>query len=149
MVSTVMDLLQIPSPSHQCGQRIIVDGRHFLLQLFKLHKFSKASSFCRFLSFGYPIPYRPVEDLAFAVARFFEKGGTFQNYYMVVQTCYLSSFLSLFFLQGFSSIISSQYFGGTNFGRTAGGPLIATSYDYDAPLDEYGKNSIIDFNNWF
>ncbi|KAE9588622.1 putative beta-galactosidase [Lupinus albus] len=27
--------------------------------------------------------------------------------------------------------------GGTNFGRTAGGPFIATSYDYDAPLDEY------------
>ncbi|KAI5656979.1 hypothetical protein M9H77_25772 [Catharanthus roseus] len=65
-----------------------------------------------FLSFGYPIPYRPIEDLAFAVARFFERGGTFQNYYM--------------------------YFGGTNFGRTAGGPLIATSYDYDAPIDEYG-----------
>ncbi|CAN0852626.1 Beta-galactosidase 6 [Linum grandiflorum] len=36
-----------------------------------------------FLSFGYPIPYRPVEDLAFSVARFFEYGGTFQNYYMV------------------------------------------------------------------
>ncbi|KAL2475471.1 Beta-galactosidase 8 [Abeliophyllum distichum] len=65
-----------------------------------------------FLSFGYPVPYRPVEDLAFAVARFFETGGTFQNYYM--------------------------YFGGTNFGRTAGGPLVATSYDYDAPIDEYG-----------
>ncbi|KAK0579520.1 hypothetical protein LWI29_027451 [Acer saccharum] len=65
-----------------------------------------------FLAFGYAIPYRPVEDLAFAVARFFEIGGTFQNYYM--------------------------YFGGTNFGRTAGGPLVATSYDYDAPLDEYG-----------
>lgn len=31
-----------------------------------------------------------------------------------------------------------QYHGGTNFGRTAGGPFIATSYDYDAPLDEYG-----------
>ncbi|XP_047309038.1 beta-galactosidase 8-like isoform X2 [Impatiens glandulifera] len=65
-----------------------------------------------FSAFGYAIPYRPVEDLAFAVARFFEKGGTFQNYYM--------------------------YFGGTNFGRTAGGPLTATSYDYDAPIDEYG-----------
>lgn len=39
--------------------------------------------FYRFLSFGYPVPYRPVEDLAFAVARFFEKGGTFHNYYMV------------------------------------------------------------------
>lgn len=33
----------------------------------------------------------------------------------------------------------AQYHGGTNFGRTAGGPFIATSYDYDAPLDEYGK----------
>ncbi|KAI8525419.1 hypothetical protein RHMOL_Rhmol13G0229200 [Rhododendron molle] len=65
-----------------------------------------------FLAFGNAIPYRPVEDLAFAVARFFETGGTFQNYYM--------------------------YFGGTNFGRTAGGPMVATSYDYDAPLDEYG-----------
>ncbi|KAL8161746.1 hypothetical protein V2J09_013235 [Rumex salicifolius] len=28
--------------------------------------------------------------------------------------------------------------GGTNFGRTAGGPFIATTYDYDAPLDEFG-----------
>lgn len=37
------------------------------------------------------------------------------------------------------SVISLQYFGGTNFGRTAGGPLVATSYDYDAPIDEYGK----------
>ncbi|XP_058085526.1 beta-galactosidase 6-like isoform X2 [Magnolia sinica] len=65
-----------------------------------------------FLAFGNAIPFRPVEDLAFSVARFFEMGGTLQNYYM--------------------------YFGGTNFGRTAGGPLIATSYDYDAPIDEYG-----------
>ncbi|XP_010253630.1 PREDICTED: beta-galactosidase 8 [Nelumbo nucifera] len=65
-----------------------------------------------FLSFGGSVPYRPVEDLAFAVARFFQRGGTFQNYYM--------------------------YHGGTNFGRTTGGPFIATSYDYDAPIDEYG-----------
>ncbi|OAY37993.1 beta-galactosidase 8 [Manihot esculenta] len=64
-----------------------------------------------FLSFGGAVPYRPVEDLAFAVARFFQLGGTFQNYYM--------------------------YHGGTNFDRTSG-PLISTSYDYDAPLDEYG-----------
>ncbi|KAH9288853.1 hypothetical protein KI387_032970, partial [Taxus chinensis] len=65
-----------------------------------------------FQAFGGAVPYRPVEDLAFSVARFFEKGGTLQNYYM--------------------------YHGGTNFGRTAGGPFIATSYDYDAPIDEYG-----------
>ncbi|KAL4575712.1 hypothetical protein LXL04_011796 [Taraxacum kok-saghyz] len=31
-----------------------------------------------------------------------------------------------------------QYHGGTNFGRTSGGPFITTSYDYDAPVDEYG-----------
>lgn len=31
-----------------------------------------------------------------------------------------------------------QYHGGTNFGRTAAGLFVATSYDYDAPLDEYG-----------
>ncbi|XP_076894152.1 beta-galactosidase 8-like [Bidens hawaiensis] len=65
-----------------------------------------------FLSFGGAVPYRPSEDIAFAVARFYQRGGTFQNYYM--------------------------YHGGTNFGRTTGGPFIATSYDYDAPLDEYG-----------
>ncbi|KAL8130681.1 hypothetical protein V2J09_019836 [Rumex salicifolius] len=65
-----------------------------------------------FVSFGDPIPYRPSEDLAFAVARFFQRGGTMQNYYM--------------------------YHGGTNFGRTTGGPFISTTYDYDAPLNEYG-----------
>lgn len=31
-----------------------------------------------------------------------------------------------------------QFHGGTNFGNTAG-RFVATSYDYDAPLDEYGK----------
>lgn len=65
-----------------------------------------------FASWGGRLPHRPAEDLAFAVARFFERGGSFQNYYM--------------------------YFGGTNFGRTSGGPFYVTSYDYDAPLDEYG-----------
>ncbi|KAJ9538809.1 hypothetical protein OSB04_031542 [Centaurea solstitialis] len=58
-------------------------------------------------------PMRTAEDLAYAVARFFQFGGTFQNYYM--------------------------YHGGTNFGRSAGGPYVTTTYDYDAPLDEYGN----------
>lgn len=65
-----------------------------------------------FTEFGGTVKERPVEDLAFAVARFIQKGGSFVNYYM--------------------------YHGGTNFGRTAGGPFITTSYDYDAPIDEYG-----------
>ncbi|KAK3005557.1 hypothetical protein RJ639_016355 [Escallonia herrerae] len=67
---------------------------------------------CRYTTWGGRLPHRPVKDLAFAVARFFQRGGSFQNYYM--------------------------YFGGTNFGRTSGGPNYITSYDYDAPLDEYG-----------
>ncbi|KAL0395530.1 UNVERIFIED_CONTAM: Beta-galactosidase 3 [Sesamum calycinum] len=65
-----------------------------------------------FTEFGGPTHERPVQDLAFAVARFIQRGGSFVNYYM--------------------------YHGGTNFGRSAGGPFITTSYDYDAPLDEYG-----------
>ncbi|KAF3774112.1 Beta-galactosidase 9 [Nymphaea thermarum] len=65
-----------------------------------------------YASWGGRLPHRPVRDLAFAVARSFERGGSFQNYYM--------------------------FFGGTNFGRTSGGPFYTTSYDYDAPIDEYG-----------
>ncbi|KAL8523216.1 hypothetical protein ACS0TY_013256 [Phlomoides rotata] len=65
-----------------------------------------------FTEFGGPIYERPVEDLAFSVAKFIQNGGSFVNYYM--------------------------FHGGTNFGRSAGGPFITTSYDYDAPLDEYG-----------
>lgn len=46
---------------------------------------------------------------------------------------------------------STQYHGGTNFGRTAGGPFIATSYDYDAPIDEFGMQwllpSLINLNS--
>lgn len=65
-----------------------------------------------FTEYGGAIVHRPVQDLAFAVARFIQKGGSYVNYYM--------------------------YHGGTNFGHTAGGPFVTTSYDYDAPLDEYG-----------
>ncbi|MCD7469368.1 Beta-galactosidase 3 [Datura stramonium] len=65
-----------------------------------------------FSEFGGPLHQRPVQDLAFAVAQFIQRGGSFVNYYM--------------------------YHGGTNFGRSAGGPFITTSYDYDAPIDEYG-----------
>ncbi|KVH93961.1 beta-galactosidase-like [Cynara cardunculus var. scolymus] len=65
-----------------------------------------------FTEFGGPIPTRPVEDIAYSVARFIQNNGSFVNYYM--------------------------YHGGTNFGRTAGGLFITTSYDYDAPIDEYG-----------
>ncbi|XP_022139472.1 beta-galactosidase 7-like [Momordica charantia] len=66
-----------------------------------------------FKKWGDKDPHRTAEDVAFSVAKFFQFGGVFNNYYM--------------------------YHGGTNFGRTSGGPFITTSYDYDAPLDEYGN----------
>ncbi|KAI5664695.1 hypothetical protein M9H77_24018 [Catharanthus roseus] len=65
-----------------------------------------------YTKFGGPVPKRPAEDIAYAVARFIQNNGSYVNYYM--------------------------YHGGTNFGRTAPGLFIASSYDYDAPIDEYG-----------
>ncbi|KAJ1536406.1 hypothetical protein HK405_015236, partial [Cladochytrium tenue] len=59
-----------------------------------------------------PLTSRPASDLAFSAARFIAKSGSYVAYYM--------------------------WHGGTNFGRMGGGPMMATSYDYDAPLDEYG-----------
>lgn len=43
----------------------------------------------RFTDFGGPIYKRPVQDLAFAVARFIQKGGSFVNYYMVLDYVFL------------------------------------------------------------
>lgn len=37
----------------------------------------------RFKTWGSSEPYRKTEDLAYATARFFQTGGTFNNYYMV------------------------------------------------------------------
>ena len=39
--------------------------------------------YSRFTEFGGPVPYRPVEDLAYAVARFIQNRGSLINYYMV------------------------------------------------------------------
>jgi hypothetical protein len=47
-----------------------------------------------FVQGGEVKPTRPTEDVAFSVARWFARGGTYNAYYM--------------------------WFGGTNFGRTAG-----------------------------
>lgn len=101
-------------------------------------------SFYRFTKFGGPVPYRPAEDMAFSVARFIQKGGSFINYYMVKLKLLSSFFFNHVHKVNQTPVLSfsishAQYHGGTNFGRTAGGPFIATSYDYDAPLDEYGK----------
>lgn len=59
---------------------------------------------------GAPHHSRPIPDLLYAVARFFASGGAGVNYYM--------------------------WMGGTNYGRESM-YLQITSYDYDAPIDEF------------
>lgn len=68
-----------------------------------------------FQNWGEPIPHRPAVDVAFSVARWFARGGSYMNYYMA--------------------------FGGTTFGRSVGGPLIVTSYDYDVQINEYAMRA--------
>jgi hypothetical protein len=62
--------------------------------------------------FGGPVRRRTASNMAFYAARFFAAGGKGINYYM--------------------------WHGGTNFGRDAM-YLQTPSYDFDAPLDEYGQ----------
>ncbi|GAV83759.1 hypothetical protein CFOL_v3_27204 [Cephalotus follicularis] len=44
--------------------------------------------FWGFTEFGGPIHQRPVQDVAYTVARFIQRGGSFINYYMVWQPKY-------------------------------------------------------------
>lgn len=68
-----------------------------------------------FQNWGEPVPHRPAVDVAFSVARWFARGGSYVNYYMA--------------------------FGGSTFGRSVGGPLIVTSYDYDVQINEYAMKA--------
>ncbi|KAG0491678.1 hypothetical protein HPP92_005076 [Vanilla planifolia] len=99
--------------SYQVGVPWIMCQQDDAPQPMKIGLDGKQNNALRFKAWDKPDPHRLAEDLAFSVARFFQSSGTFQNYYM--------------------------YHGGTNFRRTTGGPYITTTYDYDAPLDEYGN----------
>ncbi|XLT01519.1 hypothetical protein HN51_050870, partial [Arachis hypogaea] len=72
MASTMMISLQINHTSLPSRLSLGVAGRLFYLKTLKLV----------FTEFGGPIHQRPVEDLAFVVARFIQKGGSYVNYYM-------------------------------------------------------------------
>ncbi|XP_038709299.1 beta-galactosidase 16-like [Tripterygium wilfordii] len=65
----------------------------------------------RYQVYGEEIQTRDAEDIAFQVALFIARNGSFVNYYM--------------------------YHGGTNFGRVASA-YVPTSYYDQAPIDEYG-----------
>ncbi|CAL5413857.1 unnamed protein product [Camellia sinensis] len=118
MNTIVMVTSQIPTRNRQFGRRIGMD---------------------EYTEWGGTWPHRPAEDLAFAVARFFERGGSFQNYYMAESQNSRVKDTKAQFKHNLQKDLSFEGFvGGTNFGRTAGGPNYITSYDYDAPIDEYG-----------
>nr|XP_017217998.1 PREDICTED: beta-galactosidase 13-like [Daucus carota subsp. sativus] len=65
----------------------------------------------QYRAFGDPPSQRSAEDIAFSVANFFARGGSFVNYYM--------------------------YYGGTNYGRVSSS-FVTTRYYDEAPLDEFG-----------
>jgi hypothetical protein len=66
-------------------------------------------------TWGFQHHLRDPRNIAYHLLNFITRGGSGWNYYM--------------------------WHGGTNFGRT-GMYLQTTSYDYDAPLDEYGRPTI-------
>ena len=61
----------------------------------------------RFKTFGGRDPHRPPEDIAYSVARFFQKGGSLQNYYMV--------FLIIFHLMGIELLSCTLSLSGKDF----------------------------------
>jgi hypothetical protein len=92
MVFTVMISFPINHTSLNYGLSLGVAGKLYIaLFMFMKLVVKKLDRFVlilyhlaiRFSEFGGPLPQRPVQDLAFAVARFIQKGGSFFNYYMV------------------------------------------------------------------
>ena len=150
---TVKTSLPTRTTNQKCGRKIGLAGMLCHTNAtFKAEKISFSFLylvlcflFFRYTDFGTAVPYRPAEDLAFSVARFVQNRGSYVNYYMVFLRypstcliCYANLCSRKFDLSLIISYIWVQYHGGTNFGRTSSGLFIATSYDYDAPIDEYG-----------
>lgn len=94
-VFTVIGSLPTNHTSLKCGQKLGVAGKlpsfyssrlkltllvgfFFLIFLYIGYTHIK-----RFTEFGGTVHKRPVQDLAFAVARFIQTGGSYFNYYMV------------------------------------------------------------------
>lgn len=89
MVTIAIVLHPIIQTVQRCGQKIGMAGNasfnfillHYIHLVF-IMLIHQGNGF-RFKAWGKPDPHRPAEDLAFAVARFFQANGALQNYYMV------------------------------------------------------------------
>lgn len=81
-----------------------------------------------FKSWGGKDPHRTAEDLAFSVARFFQLGGSFQNYYMVCSQFLYKMDGILFTGLGFDFAPATGFFSSTTAERTSTGlPAVRTS----------------------
>ena len=81
----MINLLPTNLISLLCGLKLGVAGNyliHFTTCLSFLFLIRRNK--IRFNEFGGTVHERPVQDLAFAVARFVRSGGSFINYYMVL-----------------------------------------------------------------
>lgn len=92
MASTVINFLPINLISLLCGLKLGVAG-NYLIHFTTFHSilFLTRRNKIRFNEFGGTVHERPVQDLAFAVARFVRTGGSFINYYMVLTSSNFSS----------------------------------------------------------
>lgn len=121
---------------------------------FQNHSFSLSESFSQQIILSYVCinslqafggaPYmRSASDIAYNVALFIAKKGSYVNYYMVPSLSIIAppsfstqlNFCLFFLLTHLTDLM--QYHGGTNFDRLASAFIITAYYD-EAPLDEYG-----------
>ena len=142
MVSTVRTSHLTRTTNRKCGQRHGLAGNKTqdftmnrsttslnFLKSFVLISFDVFICTYRLLKFGGPKPYRPVEDLAFAVTRFIQNGGAYINYYMVTEKFFHCKFLYYVF---HFCVVLSLFF--SNFSFMEGPILVGLLVVHSLPL---------------
>lgn len=150
--STVTNLPQIQKTNQKCGRRTGVDGRSFSFLFFSrdvclvlklpltLTGKEKKKGFLRLVML-YPTDLWKTWLSPQHVSTSLVELSRTTTWYFLWSFHVFSEYVELDprdLYWGLHCILL-QYHGGTNFGRTSGGPFITTSYDYDAPIDEYGS----------
>ena len=142
MVSTVRTSHLTGTINPKCGPRHGLAGNKTNIYYVQINNLlSTFLNFCiyypstffiytyRLLKFGGPKPYRPVEDLAFAVTRFIQNGGAYVNYYMVAEKFFHCKFLYYVF---HFCVVLSLFF--SNFSFMEGPILVGLLVVHSLPL---------------
>ncbi|KAG6415402.1 hypothetical protein SASPL_122813 [Salvia splendens] len=122
-----LDLLQEKKLVDGQTYQKIVSSRSYRTERKRINKFSYASAES---DYNLPILHHPCVLIIDIMSKTYVKMNCVAK----------SSFLKIGTIRtSLSSLMCFvAYHGGTNFGRSNGGPFITTTYDYDAPIDEYG-----------